>query len=85
MVETEEGVSDFDFDPDQLAELSELSEAFIHEELDAELMDELDHDYLETLVEQPDSAIPSDVGEQEQQAVVEIADLILQRTDAQGQ
>ena len=85
MAETDEDANAFDFDPDQLAELSELSEAFIQEELDAEVMAELDHDYLETLVEQPDSAIPSDVGEQEQQAVVEIADLILQRIDAQGQ
>jgi len=85
MVETDEGVGNFDFDPDQLAELGELSEAFIHEELDAELMDEVDFDYLETLVEQPESAIPADVGEQEQQAVVEIADLILQRIDAKEQ
>jgi len=82
MFETNEDVADFEFDPDQLSELGELAAAFIHEELDAELMDELDHDYLEILVEQPDSAIPSDVGEQEQQAVLEIADLILQRTDA---
>ena len=85
MVESDEGLGDFDFDPDQLAELGELSEAFIHEELDAELMAELDRDYLETLVEKPESAIPSDVGEQEQQAVVEIADLILQRIDAKEQ
>ena len=85
MVETDEGADAFDFDPDQLAELGELSEAFIHEELDAELMDEVDFDYLETLVEQPESAIPADVGEQEQQAVVEIADLILQRIDAKEQ
>jgi len=48
-------------------------------------MDEVDFDYLETLVEQPESAIPADVGEQEQQAVVEIADLILQRIDAKEQ
>ena len=85
MAETDEGVDAFDFDPDQLAELGELSEGFIHEELDAELMDEVDFDYLETLVEQPESAIPADVGEQEQQAVVEIADLILQRIDAKEQ
>jgi len=85
MAETDEGVDAFDFDPDQLAELGELSEAFIHEELDAELMDEVDFSYLEELVEQPDLAIPSDVGEQEQQAVVEIADLILQRVDAKDQ
>jgi len=29
-------VADFEFNPDQLTELSKLSEAFIHEELDAE-------------------------------------------------
>jgi hypothetical protein len=63
MVESDEGLGDFDFDPDQLAELGELSEAFIHEELDAELMAELDRDDLETLVEKPESAIPSDVGD----------------------
>lgn len=85
MVETDEGVNAFDFDPDQLTELGELSEAFIHEELDAELMNEVDFDYLGTLIEQPDSAIPSDVGEQERQAVIEIADLILQRVDANDQ
>jgi len=85
MVETDEGVGDFDFDPDQLAELGELSEAFIHEELDVELMDKVDVDYLETLVEQPDSAIPSNIGEREQETVVEIADLILQRIDIKDQ
>ena len=84
MTETDEGADAFDFDPDQLAELGELSEAFIHEELDSELMDEVDVDYLETLVEQPDSAIPSDVGKQEYQAVVEIADLIIQRVDVKN-
>jgi hypothetical protein len=85
MVETDEGVGDFDFDPDQLAELGELSEAFIHEELDVELMDKVDVDYIETLVEQPDSAIPSNIGEREHEAVVEIADLILQRIDIKDQ
>ena len=85
MAETDEGSETFDFNPDQLAELGELSEAFIQEELDTKLMDELDYDYLETLVKQPDSVIPSDVGEQEKQAVVEIADLILQRIDAKSQ
>ena len=85
MVETDEGADAFDFDPDQLAELGELSEAFIHEELDVELMDKVDVDYLETLVEQPDSAVPSNIGEREQEAVVEIADLILQRIDIKDQ
>jgi len=85
MPETDKAREPFDFDPNHLTELGELSEAFIHEEMDAELLDELDDDYLETLVEQPDSAIPSDVGEKEQEATVEIAHLILQRIDARKQ
>jgi len=85
MVNLNEHEEEFEFESDPPSEFGELLEAFINEELDTEFMDELDYDYLEMLVEQPDSAIPSDVGEQVQQAVVEIADLILQRIDAQGQ
>ena len=85
MPETDEDAEEFDFDPNHLTELGELSEAFIHEEMDAELLDELDDDHLETLVEQPDATVPSDVGEKEQEAAVEIAHLILQRIDARKQ
>lgn len=84
MPETDEGVEAFAFDPDRLTEPGELAEAFIDGELITELMDAVDYDYLETLVEQLDSAIPSDVDQKEQEAAVEIADLILQRIEARG-
>jgi len=46
MFETNEDVADFEFDPDQLSELGELAAAFILYVIDAELTDELHHDYL---------------------------------------
>ena len=42
MVVPEENSGKFEFDPDQLAELGELAEAFIHEEVDAEFFKQLD-------------------------------------------
>ena len=50
MIETDGDAGDFEFDPDQLDDLSKLAEAFIHEEVDANFFDELDRDYLEQLV-----------------------------------
>jgi len=55
MAEIDERTAELGFESDQLHELSELAAAFIQEELDAELMEELDDKYLETLVAHPDS------------------------------
>lgn len=82
MAEADEGAPEFQFDPDQLTELSDLAEAFIHEEVDAALLDELDREYLERLVDSGGSEPPADVGEDEYEAAIEVAELIVDRMDA---
>ena len=72
----------FEFGTDQLDELSELAEAFIHEELDTELMADLDREYLETLVDCKGTRPPAEIPPEEYEAAIEIAELILDRIDA---
>jgi len=84
MAEPNENASDFEFDPDQLNRLGELAEAFIHEEVDADLFEELDHDYLEWLVDSTESGPPEDIETEEYDATIEVAELILDRMDAVG-
>ena len=81
MAESNEEAGKFEFDPDQLSELGDLAEAFIHEEVDADLFDELDRDYLEWLVSSAESELPEDVTK-EYEAAIEVAELILDRMDA---
>ena len=85
MVVPEENSGKFEFDPDQLAELGELAEAFIREEVDAELFEELDRDYLQRLVDTAAEEPPADIGQEEYEAAIEVAGLILDRMDAVGQ
>jgi hypothetical protein len=82
MVETDEDGGEFKFDPEQLTDLSELAEAFIHEEADAALFHELDRDYLEWLVSSAESEPPGDIDIEEYEAAIEVAELILDRMDA---
>ena len=85
MVVPEENSGKFEFDPDQLSELGELAEAFIREEVDAELFEELDRDYLQRLVDTAAEEPPADIGQEEYEAAIEIAELILDRMDAATQ
>jgi hypothetical protein len=82
MTEPDESSVEFNFEPDQLTEIGELAEAFIHEEVDAGFLNELNPDYLERLVAHPDSKPPTDVDEDEYEAAIEVAELILDRMDA---
>ena len=82
MVETDEEVGGFKFDPEQLGEISELAEAFIRQEVDADLFDELDRDYLEQLVDSAESEPSADIDTKEYEAAIEVAELILDRMDA---
>ena len=82
MAQIDEDAGDFEFDPDQLSELGELAEAFIHEEVDADFFEELDHEYLEHLVDSASSDPPEDVAIEEYEAAIEVAELILDRMDA---
>lgn len=50
MAKTDRDAGGFEFDPDQLGELGELAEAFIHQEVDVDFFDKLDRDYLEQLI-----------------------------------
>ena len=85
MVVHEENAGQFEFDPDQLAELGELAEAFIREEVDVELFEELDRDYLKRLVDTTAEEPPADIGQEEYRAAIEVAELILNRMDAAAQ
>jgi len=85
MAEIDERTAELGFESDQLHELSELAAAFIQEELDAELMEELDDKYLETLVAHPDSVIPSDLPPEVHRAAVETANFILQQLNGANQ
>ena len=85
MVVPEENSGKFEFDPDQLAQLGELAEAFIREEVDVELFEELDRDYLEQLVDTSAEEPPADIGQREYEAAIEVAELILDRMDVVGQ
>jgi hypothetical protein len=51
MEEADKEGRDFEFEQAQLDYLNRLAEAFVDEELDAELLNEVDHDYLERLVD----------------------------------
>ena len=82
MVGSSDEAGDFEFDPDQLDELSELAEAFIHKELDTELMADLDREYLETLVDCRETRPPAEIPPEEYEAAIEIAELVLDRMDA---
>lgn len=85
MDEPDVDTGEFEFDPDQLTELGELAEAFIHKEVDADFFEELDREYLEGLVEDATSEPPADMSEEEYEAALEVAELILDRMDAVGQ
>jgi len=74
--------SEFEFDPDQLDDIGELAEAFIDEELDADLLDEVDREELEALVEQATTDGEIDVESDVYEAAIEVAELIVERMDA---
>lgn len=82
MSEATDGPGDFEFDPDQLGDIGELAEAFIHEELDAELLDVIDRDDLEALIEQATIDGKIDVQSEAYEAAIEVAELIVDRMDA---
>lgn len=81
MAKTNGDAGDFEFDPDQLSDLSKLAEAFIHAEVDADFFNELDRDYLEQLVDSAESEPPADIDTQEYEAAIEVAELIVDRMD----
>ena len=85
MTKTDGATEVFNFDPDRLTDLSELAEAFIHEELDADLFEEFDREYLEQLVDGAESDPPADISQKVYEAAIEVAELILHRMDAAAQ
>ena len=85
MAKTDEATEVFNFDPDRLTDLSELAEAFIHEEVDTDLFEELDREYLERLVDTAESDPPADISQEVYDAAIEVAELIINRMDAAAQ
>ena len=86
MAKTNGDAGGFEFDTDQLSDLSKLAEAFIHAEVDADFFEELDRDYLEQLVDSAESEPPADIDTadidtQEYEAAIEVAELIVDRMD----
>jgi|APHM01.1.fsa_nt_gi hypothetical protein len=65
MAKSDRDAGDFEFDSDQLVNLSKLAEAFVHEEVDADLFTELDQDYLEWVVNGAGSEPPADIDTKE--------------------
>jgi Glu-tRNA(Gln) amidotransferase subunit E-like FAD-binding protein len=82
MAGTDEDDGDFEFDPDQISELGEIAEAFIHEEVNADFFNKLDRDYLEWLVDSNELDPPDDIEAEGYEAAIEVAELILDRMDA---
>ena len=82
MAETDEDVAEFAFASNQLTELSDLADAFIQKEVNADLFDELDSEYRERLVDSGGSEPPADVGEDEYESAIEVIELILDRMNA---
>ena len=85
MEEADKEVGDFEFEQAQLDDLSRLAEAFVDEELDAELLNEVDRDYLEELVNSAKLESHAEDGSVEYEAAIEIAELILDLIDAADQ
>jgi hypothetical protein len=85
MADADESAADFEFDPDQLTELGDLAEAFIHQEVDAALFDDLDREYLQRLVDHAGAEPPTGVDRDEYEAAIEVAELILDRMAAAEQ
>jgi hypothetical protein len=82
MSEVIDELDEFEFDPDQLHDIGELAEAFIHEELDADLLEGVDREELEALIEQATTGGEIDVESDVYEAAIEVAELILERMDA---
>jgi hypothetical protein len=82
MSEATDEPGDFEFDPDQLGDIGELAEAFIHEELDAELLDKIDREELEAVIEQATIDGEINVESEAYEAAIEVAELIVDRMDA---
>jgi hypothetical protein len=78
-------LGEFELDPDQLDDIGELAEAFIDEELDADLLEEVDREELEALVEQATTDGEIDVESDVYEAAIEVAELIVERMDAVGE
>ena len=85
MEEADKEVGDFEFEQAQLDDLSRLAEAFIDEELDAELLNVVDRDYLERLVDSAGAESHTEIDPVEYEAAIEIAELILDLMDAADQ
>jgi len=85
MEEADKEVGDFEFEQAQLDDLSRLAEAFIDEELDAEFLNEIDRDYLEGLVDSAGSESLTEDDPVEYEAVIEVAEFILDLIDAADQ
>ena len=85
MEEADKEVGDFEFEQAQIDDLSKLVEAFVDEELDAELLNEVDRDYLERLVDTAGSESHTEIDPAEYEAAIEVAELILDQMDVADQ
>lgn len=72
----------FEFDPEVVDQVDALAEAFILEEFDATLLNELDRDHLKRLVDLSDAHGTVLEADPEYGAAIQVAELVLQRLEA---
>jgi len=75
----------FEFDPEVVDQVDALAEAFVLEEFDAELLNELDEDYLQRLVDIAETGAGRLDSDPEFDAAVQVAELVLERLEAAEQ
>lgn len=75
----------FEFDPEVVDQVDALAEAFVLEEFDAELLDELDQEYLQRLVDLGNAHGGTLDTDPEFGAAVQVAELVLERLQAAEQ
>ena len=85
MSETGTETGPFEFDPEVVDQVDALAEAFVLEEFDAELLNDLDQAYLQRLVELAETHGDTLDTDPEFGAAVQVAELVLERLQAAEQ
>lgn len=85
MSETGTETGPFEFDPEVVDQVDALAEAFVLEEFDAELLNDLDQAYLQRLVDLGETHGDTLDTDPEFGAAVQVAELVLERLEAAEQ
>jgi len=85
MSETGTETGPFEFDPEVVDQVDALAEAFVLEEFDEELLNDLDQEYLQRLVDLAETQGDTFDTDPEFGAAVQVAELVLERLEAAEQ